>query len=99
MEAGPHSYTAAKAHSTPDRWAGPSRDRVLAGGHKGGQVLRTHIPKSELDFLAQGLLFAGCSRHELREIARLRTPADSAEGTVLTKENAPGSEFFLLLEG
>jgi CRP/FNR family transcriptional regulator, cyclic AMP receptor protein len=63
------------------------------------QVVRSHIPKSELGLLAQVPLFAQCSQHERREIARLGSPTHVGPGTVLTKENGPGAEFFLLLEG
>jgi CRP/FNR family transcriptional regulator, cyclic AMP receptor protein len=62
-------------------------------------VVRSHIPKSELDLLAQVPLFAECSRHDLHEIVRLGTPTHVSPGIVLTKEHDPGAEFFLLLEG
>ena len=65
---------------------------------KEGQVVRSQIPKSELDLLPQLPFFAECSGHELREIARPRTPTDGGPGTVLTKQNALGAEPFLLLE-
>jgi CRP/FNR family transcriptional regulator, cyclic AMP receptor protein len=61
--------------------------------------VRSRIPNSELELLGQVPLFAQCSRNELREIAKLGTPIDVARGAVLTEEGAPGSEFFLLLEG
>jgi CRP-like cAMP-binding protein len=61
-------------------------------------VVRSHIPKNELDLLAQVPLFAKCSRHELHEIVRLGTPTHISPGIGLTKEHDPGAEFFLLLE-
>jgi len=61
--------------------------------------MRSRIPQSELEHLGRVPLFSGCSRRELREIARLGTEVEIAEGTELTKERAPGREFFLLLQG
>ena len=61
--------------------------------------MRSRIPQSELELLSRVPLFAQCSRDELREIAKLGTRLQVAEGTELTKEGAPGLEFFLLLEG
>jgi len=43
--------------------------------------VRSQIPKSELDLLPQLPFFAECSRHELREIARPRTPTDGGPGS------------------
>jgi CRP-like cAMP-binding protein len=44
-------------------------------------------------------LFAQCTRNELREIAKLGTRLQIEQGAELTKEGAPGHEFFLLVEG
>ena len=44
-------------------------------------------------------LFARCSRKELGDIARIADEIDLREGKVLTREGAPGREFFVLLEG
>jgi CRP-like cAMP-binding protein len=44
-------------------------------------------------------LFAGCSKKELRVIATLVEEIDLREGKVLTKQGAPGREFFVLLDG
>src|SRR2546430_6399076 len=44
-------------------------------------------------------LFARCSRAELKEIAKLADEIDLAEGKEMTREGAPGREFFVLLEG
>jgi CRP/FNR family cyclic AMP-dependent transcriptional regulator len=57
------------------------------------------IPKKELDWLAQVPLFSTCSQRELREIAKLGTAVMVDEGRVLTKQGAPGREFFLVLDG
>lgn len=57
------------------------------------------IPSKELELLSRVPLFSTCSRRELREIASLGTPVEVDEGRVLTKQGAPGREFFLVLEG
>src|SRR2546423_9769095 len=44
-------------------------------------------------------LFARCSRAELKEIAMLADEIDLREGKEMTREGAPGREFFVLLEG
>lgn len=57
------------------------------------------IPSKELELLSRVPLFSTCSKRELREIAGLGTPIEVDEGKVLTKQGAPGREFFLVLEG
>ena len=49
--------------------------------------------------LSEIALFAGCTKKELREIARLTTEVDVSEGHVLTTEGERGSEFAIVLEG
>src|SRR5436309_12707475 len=44
-------------------------------------------------------LFARCSRAELKEIAMLADEIDLRDGKEMTREGAPGREFFVLLEG
>lgn len=61
--------------------------------------MRSRIPQDELELLARVPLFTACSREELRRIAALGTRLKVAAGTELTKEGAPGAEFFLLIEG
>jgi CRP-like cAMP-binding protein len=61
--------------------------------------MRTRIPKKELEMLAEVPLFSGCSQSELREIACLGTPVDVAAGKILIKEQEPGREFFMVIEG
>jgi CRP-like cAMP-binding protein len=57
------------------------------------------IPARQIEILGKVPLFAGCSRNELRAIARLGTPVGADEGAYLTREGKPGREFFLVLEG
>ena len=57
------------------------------------------IPAKQIELLGQVPLFSACSRNELRDIARLGTPAGVEAGAYLTRQGKPGSEFFLILEG
>jgi CRP-like cAMP-binding protein len=59
---------------------------VLGGGGK--ESLLKGVP-----------LFAGCSRRELAQVARIADEIDLREGHVLTREGEPGREFFVLVEG
>lgn len=53
----------------------------------------------KIDMLATVPLFSGCSKKELKTIATLADEVDLREGKVLTRQGAPGREFFVLLEG
>lgn len=53
--------------------------------------------KTEL--LKNVALFTGCSKAELRELARIADETGVAEGTVLTREGQPGREFFVIVDG
>jgi CRP-like cAMP-binding protein len=66
---------------------------------KGGVVMRSRIPKQQIDLIGAVPLFSGCSQTELRAIAQLGTPVSAEPGAVLTKKGRPGSEFFLVLSG
>src|SRR5262245_24037083 len=44
-------------------------------------------------------LFAGCTRRQLKAIARITDVFDAPPGTVLTRSGDPGNEFFLIVEG
>jgi CRP-like cAMP-binding protein len=57
------------------------------------------IPKVVLETLRSVPLLTGCSAKELRQIANLGVRLTVSDGTVLTKQGKPGSEFFLLLKG
>jgi CRP/FNR family transcriptional regulator, cyclic AMP receptor protein len=52
-----------------------------------------------MDLLSTVPLFSGCSKKELRQIAGLADEIDLKSGKVLTRQGAPGREFFVLLEG
>ncbi len=54
---------------------------------------------AKIELLKKVPLFAGCSKAELRELARSADELDIREGTVLTREGRPGREFFVLIRG
>lgn len=54
---------------------------------------------AKTDLIGRVPLFAHCSKRELAEVARIADEIDLREGKELTKEGAPGREFFVLVEG
>ena len=54
---------------------------------------------AKIELLKRVPLFAGCSKSELRELAKSADELDIREGTVLTREGRPGREFFVLIDG
>jgi len=54
---------------------------------------------AKVDLLATVPLFSGCSKKELRRIASLADEIDLRTGKELTRQGAPGREFFVLLDG
>jgi len=44
-------------------------------------------------------LFSGCSKGELKQVARLADEVDLPAGKVLTQQGTPGREFYILLDG
>ena len=54
---------------------------------------------AKVELLRTVPLFAGCSKSELRALARTADELDLREGTVLTREGRAGREFFVLVEG
>jgi CRP/FNR family transcriptional regulator, cyclic AMP receptor protein len=53
----------------------------------------------KIDLIRKVPLFARCSRPELKEIAMLADEIDLRAGKEMTRQGAPGREFFVLLEG
>jgi CRP-like cAMP-binding protein len=53
----------------------------------------------KVDLIRKAPLFSRCSRKELAEIAKLADEIDLREGKEMTREGAPGREFFVILEG
>jgi CRP/FNR family transcriptional regulator, cyclic AMP receptor protein len=54
---------------------------------------------AKTELISRVPLFAHCSKRELAEVARIADEIDLREGKELTKEGAPGREFFVLVEG
>jgi CRP/FNR family cyclic AMP-dependent transcriptional regulator len=60
--------------------------------------MRLHKDK-KVELLSTVPLFSGCSKKELRQIASIADEIDLHSGKVLTRQGAPGREFFVLLDG
>jgi CRP-like cAMP-binding protein len=54
---------------------------------------------AKVELLKKVPLLAGCSKAELRQLARIADEIDLREGTVLTREGRSGREFFVLIDG
>jgi CRP/FNR family transcriptional regulator, cyclic AMP receptor protein len=54
---------------------------------------------AKIELLKRVPLFAGCTKAELRQLARIADEIDLREGTVLTREGRAGHEFFVLIDG
>ena len=52
-----------------------------------------------VDRLEEVSLLAGCSRKQLRGIARISEVVEVPAGTVLARRGDPGEEFFVILDG
>lgn len=62
--------------------------------------LRRHRhTRSIIEHLRAVPLFAGCTDHELREIAGLTTEVDLPAGKELCRQGGPGREAFVILDG
>ena len=60
--------------------------------------MRLHRDK-KVELLSRVPLFADCSKKELRQVASIADEIDFRPGKTLTRQGAPGREFFVLLEG
>ncbi len=54
---------------------------------------------AKIDLIKRVPLFAHCSRRDLDQIASIADEIDLPGGKELTREGAPGREFFILVEG
>jgi CRP/FNR family transcriptional regulator, cyclic AMP receptor protein len=54
---------------------------------------------AKIELLKKVPLFSGCSKSELRELAKTADELDLRQGTVLTREGRLGREFFVLIDG
>ncbi len=57
------------------------------------------VKRKKADVLADVVLFSGCSRKEIAQVASLATEVDIPEGKVLAREGQPGREFYVILDG
>jgi CRP/FNR family transcriptional regulator, cyclic AMP receptor protein len=53
----------------------------------------------KIDRLEDVAMLAGCTRRQLRAIARISEVIEVTEGTVLARSGEPGEEFYLILDG
>jgi cAMP-dependent protein kinase regulator len=53
----------------------------------------------KLELLKHVPLFEGLSRHDLEQVGQLAEEVDVPAGQVLTRQGAPGSEFFVIVDG
>ena len=53
----------------------------------------------KIELLSQVPLFRACTDKELKRIAAIAETVQIGEGEVLTKEGAPGREFYVIAEG
>jgi CRP-like cAMP-binding protein len=53
----------------------------------------------KLELLKHVPLFKELSRHDIEQVGQLAEEVDVPAGQVLTREGAPGSEFFVIVEG
>ena len=53
----------------------------------------------KIDRLEEVPLFQGCSRRQLRHIARIAETFDAPAGMPLARTGEPGNQFFLILDG
>jgi CRP-like cAMP-binding protein len=61
--------------------------------------VRLFARDSKVEALKQAPLFAGLSKRELIELAKMTEDMDLPAGRVLCKEGAIGQEFFVIMEG
>src|SRR5262249_12536884 len=53
----------------------------------------------KIERLAEVPLLEGCTRNQLKAVARIAAVREAPAGTVLTRKDQPGDEFFLILDG
>jgi CRP/FNR family transcriptional regulator, cyclic AMP receptor protein len=57
------------------------------------------LRNAKIDLLRNVTLFAGCSKRELGEIARIADEIDLPAGKTLITQGQPGRQFFVIVEG
>jgi uncharacterized protein (TIGR00661 family) len=71
----------------------------LSGADRVRTAMKLFTQDKKVDSLRRAPLFAGLSRKELAQLARLADDVEVPAGTVLCKEGDRGREFFVLMEG
>src|ERR1700751_5871409 len=61
--------------------------------------MRRRKAPNKTDVLKKVPLFGGLSKRSLTEVAKIADEIDLAEGKVLIREDEPGRQFFVLLDG
>ena len=61
--------------------------------------MRMRKAPNKTDVLKRVPLFGGLSKRALTEVAKIADEIDLAEGKVLIREDEPGRQFFVLLDG
>jgi CRP-like cAMP-binding protein len=61
--------------------------------------MRMRKAPNKVELLKKVPLFAGLSKKSLTEVAKIADEIDLAEGKVLIREDEPGRQFFILLDG
>ena len=57
------------------------------------------LRNAKIDLLRQVTLFAGCSKRELGDIARITDEIDFPAGKILITQGEPGRQCFVVIEG
>ncbi len=70
-----------------------------AGPPRGGLIGLRVRQDEKMERLAGVPLLEGCTRRQLKAVARIADVREAPAGTVLTRAGEPGEEFFLLLDG
>lgn len=69
------------------------------GGPRGGLFGFRVKQDEKIARLAEVPLLEGCTRSQLKAVARISEVREVPAGTVLTRAGEPGEEFFLLMDG
>ena len=70
------------------------------GGQERGRFFGFRVKQDEkIARLAEVPLLEGCSRNQLKAVARIAEVRVAPAGTVLTRKDNAGDEFFLILDG
>ena len=71
------------------------KDAVPGGGFFGFLISQ----EDKIEHLREVSLLEGCSRRQLRDVARIAQVREVEAATVLTRKGERGDEFFLILDG